>query len=322
MNKLKSVCVVVAMMGAMTLSQGAWAAQGASISNLRFTLLDMDPDDGLTPSIVFGTLAGEPAKGQAIVSDRKPLSFDEGVITAPTADIPFGTPGTLLSLPDDRGSVVIGSDGIKVSTPLTDGKIGEFVDAVHASPWSIVASDSSASASNKPQNTNIQTDYSFVLSPSTVLQVTGTIRLDAQDSADMAAMTAILQTTALQENVRIGFQQFQSAEITLMLESDYPGFLDTARDIRLLTSEMVIVPSGVSVTGGSASSQEFNFTLGINSGSTSRLGRLVYSVESNVQFMSSAVPEPTRLALHGLGLAFMAAAVRWNRKKGNVADRA
>lgn len=316
-KSLKSWRVLAALVGTMAMPAGSWAASSVSVSNLQYSLVDMNTSDGVTSSIVFGTLAGQPARGQAWLLDNGPL-LTSNEITATTSDLPFGTPGTLLSLPDDRGRVVVGSNSIEVSTRVNDAKLDELLDAVHATPWSYASTGTYATASNRPAELNLDTDYTFVLSPGTLLTVSGTIRLNPEDSQSIAGMASLLQTAAQQDDVKFRYSDHQEALVYLFLESGYEGLQVVDRDVRALDREITIDANGVAVNDAPGLAQEYAFTLSINNvANVSRKGRFAYDLfgSTSLSSLPLAVPEPATWASFAFGLMLMSAAVVRHSKR-------
>lgn len=152
------VMALAAILASGSTAAGATAVVTSQLSGFQFQLVDLDPNDGIAPSIGLGTYPGS----QVIASGDLPWTqVDGSTVFGPAQASATGKPGL--------------SASAAITGDLSDGGSAKTVSRAADYPWETTA----ASAFFGSMDPTTQ----FTLSPHTELRMTGT--------ADIAASTAL-----------------------------------------------------------------------------------------------------------------------------------
>ncbi len=299
--KLSSaVLALVAAMGsahAVTLADST-----ASLTNLKFTLVDLDPSDGIAPSVTFGSggLSTYFQQGAA-----EPLSMDQalGGLFSGTASGSLGNNSYQIALPSE---ITLRSRVDSADLLLGESYPGqsEYLGSAYAA--------NEYYAENDPFNEGAVAS-SFTLSANTALFITGqaSARSKVATSADLeGAALASLFDPALADvgGLVSGFESYARVAMQLSSTPDYFESPEpnarTSRFERTSGASGVDSPEGfdsgafaLSFANGEAESADAYLNLNVSTYASGWAAALALST-----FKVAAIPEPSTYLLMGLGL--------------------
>jgi PEP-CTERM motif-containing protein len=300
--KLSSaVLALVAAMGsahAVTLADST-----ASLTNLKFTLVDLDPSDGIAPSVTFGSgvLSTYFQQGAA-----EPLSMDQalGGLFSGTASGSLGNNSYQIALPSEIT--------LRSRVDSADLLLGESYPEQSQYVGSAYAYNA-YTAERDPFNEGALASR-FTLSANTALFITGqaSARSKVATSADLegAALASLFDPALADvEGLVSGFDSY--AGVTMQLSSDPGGVFPpgepygrTSRFMRTSGAVGVDSPEGfdsgafaLSFANGEAESADGFLSLDVSATASAWAAAPALST-----FKVAAIPEPSTYLLMGLGL--------------------
>lgn len=312
---LPRVCAVILAIGAQgAYAQAAVSQSSASIYNLKASVIDLDPNDGVAPQVDFVS-----ATGAGQLSVLKQGNYNQTLGWSQSVDpMPFSTGASSVVLREDpaAASASANGHGISASVSLSQQDTKAFVENfshINGKRHSL-----QAKGYNNDERTVTGTEHNFVLAPHTTLVLEGSIDLafvNDPSNADFTSMQskAEFQTTRFELGINSG------ASLSFELRDTDPQNQSLWSFFKQETSHRYgITAQGVQYLEGQGSPIQQNFQLTIsNTSDVARIGRLTYGVSTETYIQSwsvAGVPEPTTWATFGLGLSGLAFAANRQRQ--------
>lgn len=281
-----AIALLFAAGPAVTASTDAWAdsSSSATVSNMRFTLIDLDANDGIAPAITFNPASSYNSSAGTSVYDfswSRPVSSDEKVLAGKSK---FGA----------VASTSRSTRGFADARVSGDGTLGGTV--LHASGSSVTAADAEtdyfAGAGVLRDTSDAYSAHAFSVSANTRVVFSADASVFAQLSDGVGAPASASGHASAYAQL-LTFDQGVGANVGPQLDVDEVSVSSWSG-------------SGPGATVERTASVQFDNTTG------SWLdGAVGISANVNGQsFHTSAVSEPARAACLALGLALMVLRLR------------
>lgn len=285
----------------------------ASLTGLSYHLVDLDPNDGVTPWITFDSSSFVGAGSAVITVDALNNTLINADPHTSPGDIFSSVPGSYQS-PNGAVSFTYGPTGASAAVNISGANLGQLQGGDQPMyTISGLAGTTYGSQYMSDFGASIPTsgDVSFTLSPNTMLVIDGQVQ--ASLSVDL---TQIPQGSALLQGVQAG--QYTAHAMSFIGAG--AGFVSVTGEV--LTSQITMLSvaqdldaSGVSWAGSPASDSSaltpFELTFTNDSTDAKSAGFVAGAgVLAGVSFDAVPVPESGTWALMALGLLGVAGAVR------------
>jgi len=302
MKSLVSLCVLAFSTGSTFAASFDTVVSGAaSLSNLTYRLVDLDPLDGIAPSISFYSkiaTAGDASLGDGSSYNSKDLKVNGLFLSDST---------TFQSLNGNAQSSVSGATNVTASAKLTLDQTQAFINGAYL--------NDPALAQNSSVERFGQTPYTWQLSPHTQLIIEGSSsnNLNSDISKITVDPSVFRYAGATQYTISGG----ASAGVQL----SFTGLSDYNSDVYSTyynnnSVSYVFTKEGMTQSLATRDISE-TFQVSVkNNTSSSRNGVILYSVATNLSTTLSfvpTIPEPNTWALFGLG--FLGIGLRASRMK-------
>ena len=305
MRATASFAVAVLSMAAMHAAQAAVVGQAqASISNFSYSLNDLQPGDGVTPSFtVISSLYG----GQTnVLKYRYTPTRNLDLMESDQAyHLYNGSPSTNLfspylqssGLPSGDGRADITADGFSTAVTLNSTDVGgakyQHVDRIFDRFWI---------GGTEVMATVFSASERWVLSPGTELMVSGTMKL--QSSVDAEALAGLTQGKLMRADGRATAQTRAYALV------DYPDLeiitsFPRADDFYAVDTHEYLSPLGSLGKDHAQGSLEQTFSFTIRNRHYSAVD-LYFDVSIAAWAAATPVPEPSSIALMFAGVGVVA----------------
>lgn len=196
MKKLIAQASLSAIVLAIT-AQTAWAQSAAvrgqaSLSNLSYSLVDLDAADGVAASIVFQPLQSAP--GTVYIGELATIPNERNIVEDTAPFNLFANAGLSAGLPSGRGAVTVTNTSVAASAQLSMGDVESVLreEFLH-NGWS--GYTTTAGTTNLFEPIPATPEYAnFILSPYTSLVLEGT--MDAQAFFEIGSIDPALLAAA------------------------------------------------------------------------------------------------------------------------------
>lgn len=276
MHKLAPLAAAIAILSAVPLTATAQIHVSASVGQLSFTLKDLDPDDGVMPSIVFAALPAGAATLNAYVAEA-------GALSPSSKYVQGGLPSSMTALAGADSRLALAVSGAVPGAVTVNAALDL---AGSGAAWSRVFG--SASADN----------LSFTLTPHTELLLSASSTLSAGTPAAMAAQAGEggSAVTSMSLDVATG----GSWTSRYVYQSAYAGATrDAATGVPVFSGQPVVNDDALSIV--------FDNTSGwYGAGVLSLAATATASAYTAAVLPLSPVPEPCAVGMIAAGLLMMA----------------
>ncbi len=295
----------------------------ASVSNFGFSLRDLKPDDGVTPTFTarywwddsaqVSTLKYKDGKNLDILESG--FSSDRG-LRSPSVDL-FNPIPLSSSLPGGDARAEVKPGGVSAAVTLnSDGFIGANYSLYPYGTWVDDYKTSPVFVGGPEIKANASTVYErWSLSPGSEVTVSGTIKLDALVNA--AAVTDLIPgDTARAAAMATAFVNFRAGSTDngmsiccLEIIKNLPDYAYSVLKVQELARD------GVGSLGRdhAQASMEQSFSYIIRNHSTVNQN-LYFGLSVMARANAAPIPEPSSWALLLVGLSSMGAASAWRRR--------
>lgn len=266
----------------------------AQLTNFRYHLIDLDPDDGIAPSIQFAM------GNQVALFASQGESNSQSYLSSSS---PFDTEAGPYSVQRGSDQAIVDGNNLSASSDI------HIADAVPSSNASIFSGQHQATLGSRGSSLVSPYSQGWTLSARTALVVEG--HALATVNNDLASLLPLTDKV---------IDSSSSASISMRLNAERDPTLDTAFSKSVFQSSYLDA-SGTIWTHASdpATLDEALFLTISNEGSTSMKGRLSFGLSAvtsvSMQTLTSSVPEPSQWALYLMGVTLLPLAVGQRRKK-------
>ena len=330
-----AVAVAVAVMGlgvaGAARAEDAQFTATASLSNLQFNLVSLNPGSGVMPWMAFngeGTQAGAPYMGLVSASGLMPEDVDERtyfVSGAFDASQPWPS-ATYVSL-DGRSVAQVGPGAFRVSStlsasgllPSSQGDPGRLAGSVttavqvgeEVSPYQLIES-ANPDGVVVDLSKNLLGFQNLTISPHSRLTVTGYADISAAQSGAADTGFSFDETSMVESDVMISLVKAVPSEALL---SQYAGLEELFADYAAKYGESMDRLDyqwllGRAGSGPGGSGREVSVSLVNDGDDPMQVIFSTYAISNVILGGTAAVPEPGTWALMGLGLVGLMGASR------------
>lgn len=292
--------------------------QSATVSDLRYSLVDLNPNDQVAPSVTFGTGHGTltATKQEPRAQAEGYYGFDKSEQKAFDATFTDAASDTLAAY-GNHVTAQSTATGALASVQVTSDTAGELVGRIQQQPYWGYELIYGADA----RNAGATPDY-FLLGAHTSLVIEGSVAVDLLLSDNALA----LQSLAAENNIEFRIWTNQTAGASIRLQQPDGTWADSANGgaMAQVVGTYTINAGGIEQTpyrpGETLEPVQKTFRLEVSNTSDHALqGFVSYSAQSSVIMYAgsptAAVPEPATWASFALGLGLLGAAVARQRKR-------
>lgn len=301
--------IVLAITAPTAWAQTAAVRGQATLSDLSYSLVDLDAADGVAASIAFQPLQSAP--GTVYIGELATIPNERNIVEDTAPFNLFANAGLSAGLPSGRAAVTVTNNSVAASAQLSmDDVEGVLREEFLYNGWS--GYTTTAGTTNLIEPIPATPEYAnFILSPYTSLVLEGT--MDAQSffetsSIDPALLAAAMSGPESKLYVDVGGELSLSAYLQdgTFVEAQHYSFVNHGFDASGWQSDGLV-------------QEAINFRLELtNNTDQSQAGMLRYFAVANTAanlMLGPSIPEPATWASFALGLGFLGAAVARQRNR-------